>query len=93
MLILAQTWRGYGLETAVKQKSDGEIREANRRGGFRRLRSKRVTVNMGEEMGRYHCKGTTLLNGHRRNVAFGPVDEFVRAYRNKALTRGTALQY
>ena len=95
VLILAQTWRGYGLETAVKQKVTEkyakQIEEADST-----PKKQRVAVNMGEEMGRYQLQGTTPLNAAiaLHAVAFLALltSSFVHRRGNKPFPR-VALQY
>ena len=95
LLILIQTWRGYGLETAVKQKVTEkyakQIEEADST-----PKKQRVTVNMGEEIGRYQLQGTTPLNAAiaAHAVAFLALltSSFVHYRGNKPYPR-VALQY
>ena len=61
LLLLIQTWRGFGLETAVKQKVTDvyakQIEEADVT-----PKKQKLTVMMGAELARYQLQGTTPLN-------------------------------
>ena len=61
IVILAQTWRGFGLETAVKQKVTDmyakQIEEADST-----PKKQKKDVMMGQELARYQLQGTTPLN-------------------------------
>ena len=60
-LLLFQTWRGFGLETAVKQKVAEQYSEQEKVADSTPKKQK-VTVMMGQELGRYQLQGTTPLN-------------------------------
>lgn len=95
VLILAQTWRGYGLESAVKQKVTElyakQIEEADST-----PKKQKVTVMMGQELARYQLQGTTPLNAAiaAHAVAFLALltSSFVHYRGNKPYPR-VALQY
>ncbi len=61
VVLLIQTWRGFGLETAVKQKVAEpyakQIDDADST-----PKKQRLTVTMGGELARYQLQGTTPLN-------------------------------
>ena len=60
-LILIQTWRGYGLETAVHKKVADKYAEQLEKADVTPKRQK-VNVAIGAELGAYQLQGTTPLN-------------------------------
>lgn len=60
-LILIQTWSGYGLETAIKQKvSDQYAKQVEAADSTPKKQT--VAVNMGTELAKNQLQGTTPLN-------------------------------
>ena len=60
-LLLIQTWRGYGLETAVKQKVAERYAEQIEKADST-PKKQNVSVKMGEDLAKYQLMGTTPLN-------------------------------
>ena len=60
-LLLIQTWRGFGLETAVKQKV-ADVYAKQVEDADSTPKKQKVTVMMGSELARYQLQGTTPLN-------------------------------
>lgn len=61
-LILIQTWSGYGLETAIKQKVNEQYAKQLEAAASSTPKRQAVEVQMGAELGRYQLQGTTPLN-------------------------------
>ena len=60
-ILLIQTWRGFGLETAVKQKV-ADVYAKQVEDADSTPKKQKVTVMMGSELARYQLQGTTPLN-------------------------------
>ena len=61
VLLLMQTWRGFGLETAVKQRVADRYAEQVEKADST-PKKKTVSVTMGADLASYQLQGTTPLN-------------------------------